>query len=70
MKIYAIIFWMAVGGFGVKAVEDMVIPRVEAGWNMVDESRVKYCRERSRKWYRKATFQVRNTYERCVRHEI
>ena len=59
-----------VGAFMVKATEDMIMPRLENGWDMVDQQRVTYCRERSRKWYRKVTFQVRNTYERCIRHEI
>ena len=70
MKIYAALFWIMVGAFGMKAIEDMVIPRVEGGWNMVDDQRKAYCKERSRKWYRKVTFQVRNTYERCIRDEI
>ena len=52
------IFLMVLGGFALKTIEDVVAPRLVYGWNMVDDKRHQYCRERSRKWYRKVTFQV------------
>ena len=68
--IYFALFWMMVGAFAVKAVEDMVIPRIEGGWDMVDNARHEYCKNRSRKWYRKVTFQIDRTYQRCMADEI
>ena len=70
MKMYAALFWMMVGAAGVLAIDDIVIPRVEGGWDKIDDQRKEYCVKRSRKWYRKATFQVNNTYHKCMAREI
>lgn len=70
MKTNLFILGILVGIIGVKFVEDSVMPRVEHGWNLIDDQRHAYCKQRSRKWYRKATFQVDRTYTRCMRDEI
>lgn len=70
MKESMLIIGILIGAFGVKAWEDMVQPRIEGGWDMVDDKRHAYCKQRSRKWYRKVTFQIDRTYERCMRDEI
>ena len=54
------------GGLSVKTMEEVIVPRIENGYNKVDDQRHSYCKDRSRKWYRKASFQVERTYRRCM----
>ena len=70
MKIYAALFWILVGAFGIKAIEEVVATRVAFGYNKINDARHSYCKNRSRKIYRKLTFQVSRTYDRCMRDEI
>ena len=66
------VFWIGVlvGAFGVKAIEDMVIPRVEAGWNMIDDQRIAYCRQKSQGLLQTITFQRTASYYKCINNEI
>ena len=70
MKGYAAMFFFLLGAMSVLAFEGAVLPKVQNGWNEFDDARSAYCRQRSRKWYRKATFQVTRTYQRCMDREI
>lgn len=58
------------GGLSVKTMEEVVAPRIQYGYNKVDDQRHGYCKNRSRKFYRKVTFQVERTYRRCMANEI
>ena len=69
-SIYFALFWMMVGGLGVKVVDDVVIPRIENGYNMVDDAKIAHCKARSVKWYRRVTLQTRGFYYRCINDEI
>ncbi len=58
------------GMLSVKTAEEVVAPRILYGYNKIDDQRHAYCKQRSRKWYRKVTFQVNRTYDRCMKDEI
>lgn len=58
------------GALSVKTMEEVVAPRIMYGYNKIDDARHDYCKQRSRKWYRKFTFQVSRTYQRCMDHSI
>lgn len=58
------------GALFVKTMEEVVAPRIMYGYNKIDDQRHDYCKDRSRKWYRRVTFQVGRTYDRCMRDEI
>jgi hypothetical protein len=58
------------GMLSVKTAEEVVVPRIMYGYNKIDDQRHDYCKQRSRKWYRKISFQVGRTYQRCMDHEI
>lgn len=58
------------GALSVKTMEEVVAPRIAYGYNKIDDQRHDYCKQRSRKWYRKVTFQVTRTYDRCMADEI
>ena len=66
MKTRIAIIFFILGGLSVLTLESVVLPKMENGWNEVDDKRHAYCKDRSRKWYRKATFQVERTYRRCM----
>ena len=54
------------GGLSVKTMEEVIVPRIEYGYDKFDNARHEYCKPRSRKWYRRASFQVERTYRRCM----
>ena len=58
------------GALSVKTAEEVIAPRIALGYNKIDDARHTYCKQRSRKWYRKVTFQVARTYDRCMADEI
>jgi len=58
------------GALSVKTAEEVVAPRIMYGYDKFDDQRHEYCRKRSRKWYRKVSFQVTKTYNRCMDGEI
>lgn len=70
MKVNGAILFFCLGAMSVLAFEGAVLPKVQNGWNEVNDARMDYCRQRSRKWYRKVTFQVTRTYHRCMDKEI
>lgn len=58
------------GALSVKTMEDVVMPRIENGWNMVDDAKHQHCLDRSRKILRRVTFTSRGFYLRCMNEEI
>ena len=69
MRLPIVICLLLLGALGMKTIEDVVMPRIEHGWDKVPE-RHAYCKQRSRKWYRKVTFQVQRTYHACMEDQI
>ncbi len=65
-----VILSFACGAMSVKTMEDVVMPRVENGWNMVDDQKHQQCLDRSRKILRRITFTSRGFYWRCMNEEI
>ena len=58
------------GAFMVKAVEDAVVPRLQDGWNMIDDQRIAYCRQKSQGLLQTITFQRTASYYKCINNEI